>query len=927
MVEPVNRDEASVGQLLRSSWRFTRGRRWSVALAAALALCLFAMTAVLPLLTGRLLDTALSHANASAQAKRFVSEWLAIQDAARQVLASDEGAGLDAASVATGARAATAQAIAARPDEYLDALFPNGLSYDVSGALGRRIRSQFDEGGAPWIDRVKAAMQDGVLERGEVATLLRTIGNRTPQESADAFSFVVANLSLEDFATEQRDHWRRDQFVRDLLLLGGLIAAVAVLRMATLRISLRLTLDGARQLQDDIFGRVHDTTVVESGTLGRPSMVSRCTSYVERVQSALTQLMTRGVPAAANLALSTGILLWIDAATGILMCGLLLIFEVVRRAVSPRWSRAVRRKLDDNTRLSEVADDAISHIGPIRRAGAEGVQRRQFARRADEVRSSTVRIDTISEGFDFAAFALGQVGVLLSVAIIGFARDGISLGQATASLLYVRAMSDAIGALPAVVVSLQEAAPYMRRLDRVLGFPLRRTGSGHTEAPGADDRSLVLETVSYSPADGSHGCSEVEMIVLPGTWWVVAAQQRAARDAVLVIAAGLDQPDEGTVRVGGTDLSLLDLASVRAEVACVDAAPYVADASVLDNLRLARPEATEHEVWTAARLTSFGDWIDTLPSGLDTVVGRLGHHVPKSERINMAITRALVSAARVVVIDDPTEHLDAEAAAECWRTMRRLFTDRSVLVGTARLDLIAADDHVVVLHDGKVAEHGTVDHLLRHGVHWPALWSRHSGGVDAVATLREFPSLARLPDSVLQRSGQRFVTETFEAGEVVFRRGELADRLFVIARGCIELWDDERRIATLHDGDHFGEFDPLLDAVSDSRRSLTARAAATTTLSSLHRGALTGGAAQVLEGSAHQRSVYRHLARNGALTEAEICGDLPDIDVTAVLDELLVGGSVTRSVADGLTIWRIAGEARRAGRQSSQLLERLEQAE
>ncbi|MEY4175560.1 MAG: hypothetical protein RI900_2725, partial [Actinomycetota bacterium] len=460
-MEPVRQDEASVGQLLRSAWRYTRGRRWSVAVAASLALCLFALSAVLPLLTGRLLDTALSHANAGEQAQRFVTEWLAIQDAARQVLASDEGDTLDPASVSRGARAATSQAIAARPDEYLKALFPRGLEYDVSGALGQRIRSQFDEGGTAWVDQVKGALADGLLRRDEAESLLLMDDSRTPQDAADAFSFVVANLSLEDLATQQRDDWRRSQFVRDLALLAGLIACVAVLRMSTLRISLRITLDGARRLQDDVFARVHDSSVVESGALGRPSMVSRCTSYVERVQSALTELLTKGIPAAANLLLSTVILLWIDAATGALMCGLLALFEVLRRALSPRWSRAVRRKLDDNTRLSEVADDAISHIGPIRSAGAEGVQRRLFSARADEVRAGTVRIDTISEGFDFAAFAVGQLGVLLSVAIIGFARGGISLGQATASILYVRAMSDAIGALPGVVVSLQEAAPYM----------------------------------------------------------------------------------------------------------------------------------------------------------------------------------------------------------------------------------------------------------------------------------------------------------------------------------------------------------------------------------------------------------------------------------------------------------------------------------
>jgi ABC-type multidrug transport system fused ATPase/permease subunit/CRP-like cAMP-binding protein len=653
-------------------------------------------------------------------------------------------------------------------------------------------------------------------------------------------------------------------------------------------------------------------------------MVSRCTTYVERVQSALTQLLTRGIPAAANLLLSTAILLWIDAATGALMCGLLALFEVLRRVLSPRWSRAVRRKLDDNTRLSEVADDAISNIPPIRTAGAEQVQRRLFATRADEVRAATVRIDTISEGFDFAAFAVGQLGVLLSVAIIGFARGGISLGQATASILYVRAMSDAIGALPGVVVSLQEAAPYMRRLDRVLGFPMRRAGGMAAAALTTGRETLVLDRVTFTPADGSKGCTDIDLELAPRAWRVVVGQQWSSRRAVLAVASGLDDPDSGTVRLGNDNLAHLDVATVRRLVAVIEPAAYVADASLLDNVRLSRPEATEDDVIAALRATGLSDWVSTLPDGIDTLIGRLGHHVPKTERIRLAIARAVVSEAGVVLIDDPTDALDREAAEDCWRMMRQLFVDRAVLIATTRLDLIAADDTVMVLVDGRVAESGTVDHLLHHGSHWSGLWNRHSGGIDPVLALREFPSLARLPESVLERSVRRFSTETFEPGEVVFLAGEPSDRLFLIVRGSIELWDAERRVATLHDGDHFGEFDPLVDTASDARRPLTARAAHTSTLRSLHRSALTGGASRILDGTSAQRAVYRLLARSGALTATEVASEMPDLDVEAVLDELLVGGSITRSVADGVTRWRIAGEARRATSQRAHLLDLLE---
>jgi ATP-binding cassette subfamily B protein len=413
-------------------------------------------------------------------------------------------------------------------------------------------------------------------------------------------------------------------------------------------------------------------------------------------------------------------------------------------------------------------------------------------------------------------------------------------------------------------------------------------------------------------------------VLQPASWQVLVGQQRSGRRAVLSVAAGLDDPERGAVRLGDDDLADLDLSIVRRVVSVVEPGTYVADTTLLENLRLSRPEASDEDVHAAARATGMAPWLDTLPDGLATAVGRLGHSLPKAERIRLGIARAVLSESPVVVIDDPTDTLDREAAEECWRTMRSLFADRAVLIATTRLDLVDADDIVVVLADGRIAETGTVDHLMHHGSHWSGLWSRHSGGVDPVQALREFPSLARLPQSVLERSVRRLTTETFEAGEVVFLTGEPSDRLFLIVRGSVELWDAERRVATLHDGDHFGEFDPLVDTASDARRPLTARAATTATLRSLHRNALTGGASQVLDGSTEHRAVYRLLARSGALGLADIQREMPGVDVDTVLDELLVGGSITRSVADGVTMWRIAGEARRATNQRAHLLELLE---
>lgn len=922
--------EASVTDLVRSTWRFTTGRRGSIVVAALLAVGLFALNATVPLLTGRLLDTALERANAGEKAQRFVQEWLSIQDTTRQVISRDRDNGsaidVDIMSVALGVKSAAAQAVASRPDEYLDALFPGGLQYDMTGLLGQRLRAQVENSTDTWVKLVRERLADRRLGRSDVEALLPSNGRSIDQDAADAFSFLIAGLSLEDSATTQRDQWRRSMFVRDLTLVGSVVVLVAVLRIVTLRRSLRVTFDGARRLQDEVFLRVHDTTIVESGTLGRPSMVSRCTSYVERVQSAMTSLLTKGVPAAANLAFSTVILITIDPQIGLLMCVLLAGFEVFRRMVSPRWSRQVRTKLDDNTRLSEVSDDAISNITSIRAAGAEVTQRRLFSRRADAVRTAAVRIETFSEGFDFAAFAIAQLGVLASVAVIGFTRGSITLGAAAASILYVKSMSDAIGALPGVVVSMQEAAPYMRRLDRVLSFPLRRdvrpVPFQSTSTP--DTRGgLELRDASFTPPDGSAGCEGVDLTVAPGTMHFLVAPKRAVRAAVLVLASGLDTPRTGRVTVDGTDLASLDLATVRTIVATVVADPYIADDTLDANLRLLRPDASSADVDAAVRAMGLTNWIATLPEGGATPVGRTGSGISRENRIRIGLARALVSDATVIVVDDPILGLDQETADELWGAVRALSQHRAVLVGTSQLAVVNGDDHVSVMTDSRVVETGVADHLLQHGRYWAALWARHTGSGDPVATLRSISALDGVPEPVLQRAVRRMVTESFDDGEQVFARGEPSDRLFIVVHGTIELWDGDRRVASLHDGDHFGEFDRSVDEASDGARPLSAYARGFVTLQSLHRRALAGGPAQVLDGSSEERMVFRALARHGRLRLSELQALLPDVPMEACLEQMVLSGSIVKNSADGDITWRIAGSTRSASHGRATVLDTL----
>ncbi|MEY2755732.1 MAG: lipid export ATP-binding/permease protein MsbA [Actinomycetota bacterium] len=920
--ESDHRAEARVSDLLRWVWPYSAGRRGSLFLVALLSLVMFAATALLPLQTGRLLDTALSSAQATEVADTFIDEWLSLQSTSRLVAASDDAATLDPASIAEGVRATTDAAVAGRATIYLDSLFPGDLTYDVSGQLGRTLRSAAEDSDAGWTRIIDVLNSDGRLGRPEVEALVSD-GGMAVLDRNRAVSSVIAAVASDESAVQQRDDWRQRNFISALLVFGLLVALVAALRIVTLWMTLRITSDGAVHMEQESFRRIHDTVIVEAGVLGRPSMVSRCTSYVEKVRGAVTGLLTTGVPALASLLSSFVLLAWIDTSLAIVALTVLALFELGRRSVTTRWSRAVRTRLDDGTRLGDLADDAISAIPPARAAGTEAIQRSVFSAQAATASRRDTRLGLVGEGMRLGTFTLGQLGVLAAIALIGFVRSDTTVGSATAAVLYLAALSQALGSMPGVVIALQEAAPYMDRLQLVFEHPLRRTvGDVTAPEPDMSQPPLVVEHGEHRPPDGAHGCRDVSITVGVGDVCAVVARRRSDRDAVAILASGRDLPHTGRVLSFGIDLASLSLDDVRERIGMIDSEPIVVAGTVRQNIDLSG-SSSEEAITTALTLAGLADWVGSLPEGADTPLGRGGHHVPRPIATRLGIARVWLSGAPVVVIIDPTDDLDNESAADLWALMRRAFDDRAMVISTPRLELLEPRDMVHVASDGVVLESGSLADLRLRSRHWSGLWASHTGGTAEADLLREIPCLAHLSPATHERLPRHLAIESVGADEIVFESGDLSDRLYLVVRGSISLWDGGRRLATLHDGDHFGEFDPALDASSDAVRAYTATANRPTILRSLHRNSIHGGAGALLDAPPAQRSLYRLLARAGALTQQEIAENLPDVDIETALSELTAEGAVVRSTNDGISRWQLAGSARRTHGSSSSILERL----
>lgn len=184
--------------------------------------------------------------------------------------------------------------------------------------------------------------------------------------------------------------------------------------------------------------------------------------------------------------------------------------------------------------------------------------------------------------------------------------------------------------------------------------------------------------------------------------------------------------DSGAVRIGGVDVRDLDPEELMSRIAIVFQDVYLFEGTVIDNIRVGRPEATDEEVREVARLARVTEIVDRLPDGWDTNVGEGGTRLSGGERQRVSIARAILKNAPIVLLDEATASLDPENEQAVQDALSALTENRTLLVIAHRLPTIIAADQILMLSDGLIAERGTHEELRDAGGRYQEFWSQRS---------------------------------------------------------------------------------------------------------------------------------------------------------------------------------------------------------
>ncbi|RME77393.1 MAG: thiol reductant ABC exporter subunit CydC [Chloroflexi bacterium] len=392
-----------------------------------------------------------------------------------------------------------------------------------------------------------------------------------------------------------------------------------------------------------------------------------------------------------------------------------------------RLGRGVGQALTETrARLSAALVDTVQGAADLLLSGQEAGQRQKTDRLGRELAHWQAR-ETALSGFHTALAEMlvdWTALVILLVAIPQVNRgalDGVYL-----ALLVLAAMSafEAVLPLPEAWQNLEASLTAARRLFELVDAPPAVADPPEPLPPPARfDLSVRGLTFRYRPGEPP-ALQEVSFRLAEGAKIALVGPSGAGKSTLLHLLLRFWEVEQGQIRLGGSDLRRYRAEDVRRVMALVSQQTHLFNGTIRDNLRLARPTATEAELAAAVQKAQLDAFIQSLPDGYDTWIGEQGVRLSGGERQRVAVARALLQNAPILLLDEPTANLDPDTEQALLETIFDALADRSILMATHRLVGMDRMDEILVLRQGRIVERGRHVDLLEADGLYRFLWER-----------------------------------------------------------------------------------------------------------------------------------------------------------------------------------------------------------
>ena len=503
-------------------------------------------------------------------------------------------------------------------------------------------------------------------------------------------------------------------------LMAGTYLLASGLSYALSRVTLRMTRNIIYRMRKDVFDKLVHLPVDFFDRYQAGEIISVVSYDIDTVNESLSSDFLQIIQSVVTVLVSVGMMLYIKPVLTLVFVVTVPLSAVYTRWITGRTRPLFRRRSRKLGELNGLMEEMMSGKKTTRAYGREARVLEAFDLKNEEA----VEAYTTSEyygtmigpsvGFinNISLAAISVFGALL------FLRGQVGLGDISSFVQYSRRFSGPINELAAIIgiaVGLLAAERVFRPIDAAPRS--RRPGRAH-----AWRRCRGCARAWHSPTCPACRSSAISPCTPGPARWSPSPGPRARQDHPGQSADALYDIDQGSIAVYGRDIYGLTRSSLRAAYTMVLQDSWLFYGTIFDNIAYARPEATREEVERAARAAMIHSFITKLPLGYDTIIGDDGVNISKGQMQLITIARAMLSDARMLILDEATSNVDTRTERRIQQAMRQLMAGRTAFVIAHRLSTIKNADTILVVRDGNIVEQGRHEELMAQGGYYTSLY-------------------------------------------------------------------------------------------------------------------------------------------------------------------------------------------------------------
>ena len=444
-------------------------------------------------------------------------------------------------------------------------------------------------------------------------------------------------------------------------------------------------------------------------------LISRVTDDIEAIQSFIMNGLLGVLINVMTLLGMIGVMFWLNWKFTLIALSVVPILFVIVYSYTRRIKKAAREVRKKEGEITSVVQEVLSSIRVVKAFAREDYEVRRLEQESLEA------VDIALHARTLKAKLTPLVGIVVAVGtglVLWFGARLVMSGALTAGslvvfILYLGKMYKPMQEISKMTDTYSKAAVGYERLREILDTGLDVKDLPKAKRAPKFKGEIEFENVSFSYTPDSQTLKDVSFKIKAGQLSALVGPTGAGKTSIISLLARFYNPDQGTIKIDGTDIRQFKQKSLRQQMSFVLQDTVLFHAPLWQNIAYGKPGATRSEIIKAAEMANAAEFIDKLPEGYDTILGERGMTLSGGQRQRIAIARAVIRDTPILLLDEPTSGLDSGSEKLVFEALDRLMEGRTVVVIAHRLSTIQRADVIFVVHDGEIAERGNHEELMK----------------------------------------------------------------------------------------------------------------------------------------------------------------------------------------------------------------------